>query len=576
MKAYELKIALRGQSPEVWRRVLVPEELTFSQLALVFNLAMGWEKETVFSFLLPHKKMVITELSEEQAHGERLKEAALVQICSHLERAGAFLYLYANRREMRHDVHLEKIVEPWSGRAPQVLEWSGARTAAAVLEGAKDAEDSVRYDMDAVNEKLALWCRLDRRRYEDRPLTKLYEDMEAGRYGLSAYKYKMRSIEGANATPEAQKTFFSTVFHQRLQDTKDEERVPPTLRDMFAGFAKEELLSIAEQKGIEVRHGMRKQDIIRQLTKQMLDPRVMEEYFLCLSDEEVLSLQQLLANLDDFEEEPQHNFETLSTAGYIAETPEFELVISRDVAAGFIPFAVDMGEELYDRRRRRTWLINTILTANVLYSVTPLDILCRIYNQGGIGDLKPAEIKKEMEKIPPEFLAGYWQRGDVFISEGLDEEEIRVILESQGDGDFYIPATEEIPLFAQGLALSDPNDEQSLGLFFHETLSYDEEETVEIMRHIHWTLLAGAPVSFVRDMLKDDGYFDALTKEQDVTLRRLLNRLHDSTRSVANRGFTTNEIKERQQAARAKKEERKKASRQKVIFLKDRNKEKSH
>ena len=96
------------------------------------------------------------------------------------------------------------------------------------------------------------------------------------------------------------------------------------------------------------------------------------------------------------------------------------------------------------------------------------------------------------------------------------------------------------------------------------------------MRHIHWTLLAGAPVSFVRDMLKDDGYFDALTKEQDVTLRRLLNQLHDSTRSVANRGFTTNEIKERQQAARAKKEERKKASRQKVIFLKDRNKEKSH
>ena len=76
MKAYELKIALRGQSPEVWRRVLVPEELTFSQLALVFNLAMGWEKETVFSFLLPHKKMVVTELSEEQAHGERLKEAA--------------------------------------------------------------------------------------------------------------------------------------------------------------------------------------------------------------------------------------------------------------------------------------------------------------------------------------------------------------------------------------------------------------------------------------------------------------------------------------------------------------------
>ena len=98
------------------------------------------------------------------------------------------------------------------------------------------------------------------------------------------------------------------------------------------------------------------------------------------------------------------------------------------------------------------------------------------------------------------------------------------------------------------------------------------------MQHLHWSFLAGAPVSFVRDMLNEDGYFDALTKEQDVTLRRLLNRLHDNTRSVSNRGFTPNEIKEQRQEERAKKAARKKAAREKVVFLKDRNKnkEKSH
>lgn len=577
MKAYVLKITLREQSPEVRRSVLVPESLTFSQLALVFNLAMGWEKETNFAFLLPHKKLIVAELQEEQELNERLQEASCGHIRHYLERAGAFLYLYANQREMCCDVLLEKIVDPWTGRAPQVLEWSGAQNAASASKGAETAPESgVAYDIESVNKKLALWCRLDRRGYECRTLEMLYDDMEAGKYGFFARLSKLDSIEGGASSPEAKSTFLSVLMHHGLQKSEDEERVPPTLQDMFSGFAKEELLMIAEQKGIDVRHGMRKKEIIERLAKHMLDPRVMENYFLCLSDDEILSLQRLLANPDIFEEEPRDTFEVLSTAGYIAETPELILVIARDAAEALIPFAADTSEAFYKKRQRRTWLLDTILTANVLYSVTPLDILCRIYNQGGIGDLTPAELKKEMANIPPELIAGYWRRGDVFISEGLDEEEIQVILESQGDNDFYIPATEEIPLFAQGLALSDHDDEQAAARFFHQTLSYDEEETVEIMRHIHWSFLAGAPVSFVRDMLKDDGYFDALTKEQNVTLRRLLNRLHDNTRSVTNRGFTPNEIKAQQQEARAKKEARKKSSRQKVVFLKDRNKEKSH
>lgn len=576
MKAYEFEIVLRGQSPKVWRRVLVPAELTFSQLALIFNLAMGWEKGADFSFLLPHKKMVIAELPSEELASERLREASCRQIASLLEHAGAFLYLYANRREMRHDVLLKKIVDPWSGRAPQVLDGSGARTTKSVLDGADEAEGAPPFDLAAVNEKLALWCRLDRRRYENRPLADMYHDMDEGKYGLPAYSQRRRrGLEDA-AVLEESASFYTALLHKGLQEAADEERLPPTLHAMFAAFPKEELLSIAEQKGLDVRHGMRKADVIDWLTKTMLDPRVMENYFLCLSDEEVSSLQQLLISPDEFEEEPSHNFEALSTAAYIAETPECDLVISRDVAEGFIPLLADKGAELAEKRQKRTWLIDTVLTANVLYSVTPIDILCRLYNQGGIGTMKPDELKKEMKKVPPEFIAGCWRHGDVFISDGLDEEEIQVILESQGDGDFYIPAPEEIPLFAQGLALSDHDDRQALARFFHETLAYDEDETVEIIRHIHWSFLAGAPVSFVRDMLKDDGYFAALTKDQDVALRRLLNQVHDNTRSVTNRGFTPNEIKAQQQEARAKKAARKKAPRSKVVFLKDRNKEKSH
>ena len=42
MKAYQIKITIKGSHPPIWRRVVVPTGLTFSQLTLVINTAMGW------------------------------------------------------------------------------------------------------------------------------------------------------------------------------------------------------------------------------------------------------------------------------------------------------------------------------------------------------------------------------------------------------------------------------------------------------------------------------------------------------------------------------------------------------
>ena len=578
MKAYVLDIVFRGPSQKISRRVLVPEELTFSQLAFVLNISLGWEKETDFSFLLPSKKIIVTELQPGKLPNERLQEASDAQLYTYLADDRSFCYLYANRHEMIFDITLDEVIDPWGGRKPHVLDWAGACTAATALAKAPPAENASEYDEEDVNCNLDQWCTIDRRRYEHRKLAEIYADIEAGKYGFSGYKARRPSVAKAFSSPDARKAFFSIMFHDSILKARDDERMPPTLQMMLSGFAKDELVSIAEQKGVDVRPGMRKQEIIRRLTKTMLDPRVMENYFLCLGDEELRSLRQLLAAPDTFEEDSPHTFENLSEAGYIAETPDSDLVIARDVAKGFIPFIVEDSDEFDMKRRQRTWLIDTLLAANILYSVTPVDILCSIYKQGGLGTLEPAELKQEVAKLPPEFLTGYWLRGDLFVSEDLEEEEINIILDSQGDAPFYIPGTAEIPLFAQGLGLSAREDEEALIRFFHQTLYYDEEETAEIMQHLHWSFLAGAPVSFVRDMLNEDGYFDALTKEQDVTLRRLLNRLHDNTRSVSNRGFTPNEIKEQRQEERAKKAARKKAAREKVVFLKDRNKnkEKSH
>ena len=50
MKAYQLKIMIKNSKPPIWRRVIVPAGLSFSQLELVLNESMGWAGSHLGSF----------------------------------------------------------------------------------------------------------------------------------------------------------------------------------------------------------------------------------------------------------------------------------------------------------------------------------------------------------------------------------------------------------------------------------------------------------------------------------------------------------------------------------------------
>jgi hypothetical protein len=47
---YQLKITIRDSKPPIWRRVLVPEQIPFSELHAVIQLAFGWNDEHLYMF----------------------------------------------------------------------------------------------------------------------------------------------------------------------------------------------------------------------------------------------------------------------------------------------------------------------------------------------------------------------------------------------------------------------------------------------------------------------------------------------------------------------------------------------
>ena len=54
---YQLKVTLLGTSPPIWRRLLVPANITLAQLHDVLQTAMGWEDGHMHEFSVGQRRI---------------------------------------------------------------------------------------------------------------------------------------------------------------------------------------------------------------------------------------------------------------------------------------------------------------------------------------------------------------------------------------------------------------------------------------------------------------------------------------------------------------------------------------
>ena len=56
MEFYQLKITRKGTKPPIWRRCLVPSNITFSQMAVVLEEILEYETSSLYEFEFFRKK----------------------------------------------------------------------------------------------------------------------------------------------------------------------------------------------------------------------------------------------------------------------------------------------------------------------------------------------------------------------------------------------------------------------------------------------------------------------------------------------------------------------------------------
>lgn len=120
---YKLKISLRGISPQIWRRVLVPADLTLYGLHRVIQIAFGWEDYHLHAFKL-HGRHYATMWT-----GERHRDAAGHEIILsdlQLRMRQRILYEYDFGDLWEHEIRVEARLKREDGKVYPVC-IAGAR-----------------------------------------------------------------------------------------------------------------------------------------------------------------------------------------------------------------------------------------------------------------------------------------------------------------------------------------------------------------------------------------------------------------------------------------------------------------
>ena len=153
MKAYQIKIELIDSEPLIWRRVIVPAEITFKRLHDTIQFAMGWWDSHLYEFDFPEEKLRIT--CDDESFDEwkyysakyktvkptkkedplgiigrmletKLKKSQSTKIDKYLAKYATFEYVYDFGDHWQHQIQIERVIDDYLFGYPQVLEGEGA------------------------------------------------------------------------------------------------------------------------------------------------------------------------------------------------------------------------------------------------------------------------------------------------------------------------------------------------------------------------------------------------------------------------------------------------------------------
>ena len=151
--SYQFKITIKNSHPPIWRRVLVPDGITFRELDDIIEKIFGWTHDHMFEFSFREGDYYTgTPIASEEDTVDRVIDRFIYE-------NETFSYTYDFGDNWEHTIKVEKIVDR-KERFPVVLKSKGPNMIedCGGMWGFYDYIDEAEpFDMDGVNQLFSTW-----------------------------------------------------------------------------------------------------------------------------------------------------------------------------------------------------------------------------------------------------------------------------------------------------------------------------------------------------------------------------------------------------------------------------------
>lgn len=562
MKAYQLKAAVKNQKPPIWRRIVVPAGITYSQLSLVLAEVMEKTKEEDFEFEFYQKKIRFGENGE----GKQVRknffystaEASEFYIDELFDTEDWFSFYYGEDLKLR--VTIEKRVNV--SFCPFIVKAVDRLLVDSETEQA-EKKDDFKEKLLRLNEELKKKYQVQYGGPENKKAWQIRKDHQEGRYGLTGWE---------EARNDPQKISHSAGYHLELlgdiltayqeggdlkelkskldqlhsettwqepsqggvQGTGKEKNGRISLKELLHWGTKQEILELGQELGVTVSSSLSKDKAVQKVAGHMVKPDVLKDYFIKLDDERIQAWDNAVTAKKYYKpsEEEWEVLEPFYDDFYLAMYNNGTVEVPFEVAEEYNKMNTPEFEE---RRKQVTWMMDCLYIHTTIYGVAPASVVMRMYRKRPGYRLKQSEFLSVFQDIPKEYnpcvLYGDKVIRKAFAETGYYEKLERI----QEPWEFFIPEADEIRDCCRNGYPSRERHYGEIRTFLTEKCSMDGEDVKEWLAEIWQWTTQGYSVQEIEKQLKGEGLVFGDKKKRKEFLD-LLNKAQEYTRCLRYRG----------------------------------------
>lgn len=524
---YQLKITIKYSHPPIWRRVVVPESITFNDLDNIIQAVFGWEHEHMFDFYFKKSDVHFGGSPVYEPGGE-----ADECIDEWIHKGAAFLYTYDFGDNWEHTVEVESIIE-YDNRFPQVLKYKGPNMiedCGGIWRFSSCRNEAPEFDMDGMNELFQSW---------HLPIV-VPDSSDKGKNFERKQELRTHWYEDEEESNESQFIKLLNEFMGYEDSMRENMDEIEELTHVFQCYSKDNLKELARAHGFSGYSRFNKKELAEWLKNHLLETRYMREFIENSGEEEFSLFEEAIEEkgISVSESLISESLLLCSYGGYTSGADFYQVPL--DVQEKFKKIATP---EFREKKEKQMNFIIWCDAVVYLYGVISVEKFAELYNKYEDASLEEAEFKRMLTEAVGKRDA-YAFIDDWFMDSELAEEDMyKALLKHQESYEYYLPESREEFLDYGRYECQQPDEEVQ---FFLDYIQYTAhiERPQAIMAYYE---LQEAIRDNAEDMelitIMDEVGCQVTTPEKMKKVMDLLYRLGGYIRKWEYKGHTSNEIK---------------------------------